>query len=367
MSNPYDWYDPDAAENAPAPVSAPQVFLHYQAQAELIQSAARGDRKAAAQVLSYLTSSLADLRHILSQALHDTRDPQIWRCLLTYLAERKWGDWNDPAHLAVKLEWKEPQPGAVLQSISAIYTLDETQAEAAVKHTVLVEGLQSSPVIRHPAACLLGLRGAAAAIPVLEEIIAGGESGPSESSQFNTSLSEALEWQILATRALAVLDDPRSAPPLIQALAHGRGALHRAAGRALHDLGSTAQPALLDALHHPDSHVRWHAARALAHCADASGATILCEGLYDEQAEVRWATANVLGALDAAVLPAILRSLVAHRLNESYRRAIYHALHSMPSHHTQELIRPLLDALHGPAPSLEAPLAAERLLERLNL
>ncbi len=367
MSNLHDWYQSDADEKAAAPVSAPSGAPHFQAQAELLQRAAQGDLQAAAQVLSYLTSSLTDLRWILNQALHEGRDPQIWRCLLTYLAERKWGSWNDPTHLAVKLDWKEPHAGAVMQTISAVYSLDETPAEAAIKHAVLLEGLQSSPAICRPAACLLGLRGAPVAIPVLEEMIAGGEAAPSGTGRLEAGLPQALEWQIFATHALAALGDPRCAPPLIRALANGRGALHRAAGRALHDLGRAAQPALLEALHHPDSHVRWHAARALAHCADASGAAILCEGLYDEQAEVRWATANVLADLDAAVLPAILRSMIGHRLNESYRRAIYHALHSMSSHHTQELVHPVLEALHGPAPSLEAPLAAERLLERLNL
>jgi len=127
-------------------------------------------------------------------------------------------------------------------------------------------------------------------------------------------------------------------------------------------LGHAAQNTLLEALHHPDSHVRWHAARSLGQCADASGAQILCEGLYDERAEVRWATANVLAGLDAAAVPHILRALIAKPMKESYRQAIYHALHGMPSHRTQERLQPLLAALRGPAPSVQAPTVAQKLL-----
>jgi len=349
-----------AVEDPPVPPQ-PIPTQHYEAQAKLLEAAANGDLSAAAQVLSYLTSSLSDLRYILQNVLHETRDPRPWRCLLTYLAWERWGDWRitdkpgagekDHPHALPALEWKEAAHGSAARAITGIFTLDETAAEAALKNDLLIQDLEGPLHIRNAAAYLLGMRGVHNAIPVLAEILSLPERN-----------RETIAWQLRAIEALAILHDPRCAAPLINALSNGQDEVHRAAGQALNTLGGAAQDTLLEALHHPDGHVRWHVARSLGQCADASGAHILCEGLYDERAEVRWAAANVLAGLDAAAVPHILRILIARPMKESYRQAIYHALHGMPSHRTQERLQPLLAALRGPAPSVQAPTVAQKML-----
>ena len=67
---------------------------------------------------------------------------------------------------------------------------------------------------------------------------------------------------------------------------------------------------LIEALYHPDSHVRWHAARALGQIGNPRGIDTLVEGLHDDHPAVRWATASVLASLDAQAIPSILRALI---------------------------------------------------------
>ena len=123
-----------------------------------------------------------------------------------------------------------------------------------------------------------------------------------------------------------------------------------------------AEPALLKALDHPDSHIRWHAARGLGQIGDASGIDVLAEGLHDENQAVRWATASVLARLDATAVPAILKTLTENELNEPFRQAAVHAMSAMPSSQTRAYLAPVLDALRGPAAQIEAPITANRLL-----
>ena len=76
-------------------------------------------------------------------------------------------------------------------------------------------------------------------------------------------------------------------------------------GKALSELGICAEPALLQALHHPDNHVRWHAARLLGQIGDPRAVDVLVTGLWDEDQQVRWATARVLANLDMPAVPAM--------------------------------------------------------------
>jgi HEAT repeat protein len=129
------------------------------------------------------------------------------------------------------------------------------------------------------------------------------------------------------------------------------------------------EPTWLEALNHPDNHIRWHGARGLGNIGDAKYADTLAEGLLDENQAVRWATADVLAQLGAKAVPATLTIISQSKLNEQSRQAAYHALHGITSRQIQERIKPLLDALHGPAASIEAPAVAQRLLmewEKVN-
>jgi HEAT repeat protein len=109
------------------------------------------------------------------------------------------------------------------------------------------------------------------------------------------------------------LKDERCGPPLIKALALERGELHHAAHRALQDLGPLAESAWLEALHHPNDHVRWHAARGLGSIGNVRGALMLAEGMRDKSELVRWATADVLAHMGAPAVPAVLTILSHHK------------------------------------------------------
>jgi HEAT repeat protein len=331
------------------------------AETQKLQRAAEGDLKAAAGVMSYLTSSIRDLRTLMQTALHETGDEQIWRCLLTWLALGAWGDWTQSEVTTPRvLDWQEPVQGAGAHAIIEAFTNDHVDAERALKQGVLQQGLAAEGRVRQAAACVLGLRGDASALPALEQIIRDVTQVPLKRR------GPVGDWSILAVEALAATNDPRCGPPLLCALAEGHGELHRAANRALRDLGATAADTLVEGLNHPDSHVRWHAARALGQIGNPRGIETLVEGLHDEHPAVRWATASVLANLDAQAIPYILRSLIRRPMTEPFRQAVYHALHAMPSRHTRLYLQPLLEALQGPAAGVQGPAIAQKMLAEWN-
>jgi HEAT repeat protein len=140
-----------------------------------------------------------------------------------------------------------------------------------------------------------------------------------------------------------------------------REKLHREARRALIGMGKIAEPAWVDLLKHPDSHIRWEAARGLGDIGDASAAPILVEGLLDSNYAVRWATADVLARLGERALPAILKFISYQILNEGSRQAAYHALHGIKSRETRKRLEPLLNALRNSTASGKASAIAQRM------
>jgi len=165
-----------------------------------------------------------------------------------------------------------------------------------------------------------------------------------------------------AIKALSTLKDEKCASPLIKVLIMDRGKLHREARRALQNLGPLAESVWLEALNHPDSHIRWEAAHGLGQIGDARAAPTLVEGLFDESYVVRWITANVLARLGEQVIPATLSVLCSHEISEPFRQAAYHALHGCTSPRIREHIKPLLDALSGSDSKEPVSSVAQRLL-----
>lgn len=316
--------------------------IRHPAEAGLLQKALDGDPKAADTTFQYLSSASPYLRQILIETLHDLVDERLWRHLLRCLALQRWDDLQDCKRRA------DPEASLRIdQSIIEAFTKDESKPERLLKENILTEGLDHSDArLRQAAAYVLGLRGNPAAIPGLEAAIQAGDR----------------VWQLRAIQALGALKDECSGPPLVRALAMDRDTLHRAAQRALRELGMVAAPAWVKALDHPDEHIRWHAARGLGEIGDIRCVGILAEGLTDENQPVRWATARVLAQIGPAAVPAILDGLRRHTLVEPYRQAAYHALHAIVSRHAQARLKPLLDALNGPAARTEAPLIAQRIL-----
>ena len=323
-------------------MTASVVGKSYTAETELLRYALRGDKEAANKVFIYLSSTNPHLCGIMQEAIHELRDPQIWSRLITCFALHLWDD-----HLDCERRSDLGSSTRIDQAIVEVFLEDRNGWEKPQKEKTLHNGLKhSEPRIRFAAACLLGLRGDQQAIPVLVEAIE----------------SRYTEWKLRAVKALAHLKDERCGPPLLQLLIEDRGELHREASRALHSLGSLARSTWKKALDHPDHHIRWHAARGLGEMGDSSLAFTLAEGLRDDDFVVRWATADVLAKLGEEGIPATLTVLSSYPLNEQFRQAAYHALHGVASTQLQKQIKPLLDAMRGPAASVETAVIAQRLL-----
>ncbi len=348
----------------------------YLTQEEMLDKAVSGDIEKARSVLHYLSSSNQDLRRMMQSALHDHRDPKIWRYLLNFLAMETWEDafWQvglaePPGERAmveldcakVKQSISSEAINECLHSIIEVFAVDESPEETQLKKSLLQKillnsgekGISLPPkqsqrrlLARYAAAYISGLRSDPEVIPVLEELVE----------------QASLTWKLRAVRALGVMQDERCCPGLLKALTLDIYPLHQEASRTLNSMGSLARSCWEQALEHPNSHVRWHAARGLGQIGDSRAIEVLAEGLYDDNQAVRWATARVLASLDSTAIPAILEVLTHHRLSEPFRQAVYHALHAMPAHMTQEYLKPLLEALHSPAANVEAPSVAQRML-----
>jgi len=125
------------------------------AEIQKLQRAAEGDLQAAASVMSYLTSSIRDLRTIMQTALHE---PAASRFGAASLPGWLWGRGGldtaetSPARL---LSWQEPVPGAATHAIIEAFTTDHIEAEWALKQRILQQALASSGRIQQAAACLL--------------------------------------------------------------------------------------------------------------------------------------------------------------------------------------------------------------------
>ena len=321
-----------------------KTACRHQAESELLHRALAGDLGSVGKMLNYLSSSNKYLRQIMQEAIHDLGNQEIWKKLLRCLAEGRWDHQQDCPRRADAEASKR-----IDLSIEEAFIEDEGEWETRIKEAALSHGLQDeSQPVRWASAYLLGLRGHLNMIAILSEMIDHG----------------SLEWQLRAIKALVRLDHEECGQPLISALAQGRDRLHREALRALSSLGEKARPGWLSALSHPDSHIRWHAARGLGQIGDASSIHILAEGLLDPNHAVRWATADLLGYLGEVSVPAVLKLIIQQPLAEPFRQAAYHALHCITDQDLQDRLEPLTKALRSPTARLEAPAVAQRILAK---
>lgn len=360
--------------SGPTNVQTPKS--RYRAQSEILQKALSGDIQMASTVLRYMSSTNQDLRHMMQSAVHDHKSTKVWRYLLNFLAMQTWEDayWQvgliDPPGERSEIEVtcteisKNLSSQAIsdcVQSVLEAFAVDETVTETEIKSEVLQNILDHSEdvslrlpsnqmqrrrLVRYAAAYLEGLRSNPVVLPILEEMID----------------QASLTWKIRAVMALGVIQDKKCCSALLKALSMGPHPLHQEASRTLNSMGILARGCWEEALQHPDSHVRWHAARGLGQIGDTRAIETLAEGLHDENQAVRWATARLLANLNSTAIPAILNVLTRHRLSEPFRQAVFHALHAMSSRTTQEYLQPLLQALRSPAANVDAPRQAQRML-----
>ena len=112
--------------------------------------------------------------------------------------------------------------------------------------------------------------------------------------------------------------------------------------------------------------MRWEAAKALSQIANPASIQALLEALSDKEFDVRWLAAEGLIRIGRKVVGPLLETLVEHSDSLWLREGIHHVLHDMNRGNLDKTLRPVLTALEGTEPSLEAPLAARGALNVLK-
>jgi hypothetical protein len=317
------------------------VIRHHE-EAVCVMRALEGEVEATEKFLKYLASTHPGLRRMIQETVHDLSTPSLWYHLLCCLATHRWLD---------RLDWEcrsDPNASERLDvSIIEVFIRDDSEVEKLDKEIVLSECISDPDRrIRWASAFFLAMRGDVRSIPTLAEIVQSADR----------------KWRIRAISALGNLETELAARPLIGALESDEERIEQEARAALYSLGSYAREALFEALNHKQSCVRWRVIRVIGEIGGPGVEWQLAERLCDEDHAVRWAAAEVLASIGPCAVPAVMTVFCDCELTETLREAVYHALHSVHSPKTQERIRPLLEALQGAVPEVEARKVAQQLL-----
>ena len=155
---------------------------------------------------------------------------------------------------------------------------------------------------------------------------------------------------------------------LIQALRDPDRLRSRRVRLRLVRMGFPAVQALIPALSDPDNRLRWEAAKALGEIGDPTAAPALVGLLEDASQDVRWTAADSLIVLDRSAIVPLLQALVDRFYSVRLREEAHHILHVLKQrgHLTESEVK-VLEALESPAPEVQSPWAAERVLESLKI
>jgi HEAT repeat protein len=153
---------------------------------------------------------------------------------------------------------------------------------------------------------------------------------------------------------------------LIADLASKNGIVRVKARRRLVACRAQSVPQLMKALSDEKDWVRWEAAKALSQIGNAASARALLKALSDERFEVRWLAAEGLIRIGRRTIVPLLEAAVSHSDSQWWREGIHHVLHDLNKGRLVDVLRPVLSALEGPEPSIEAPVAAKSALDTLK-
>jgi HEAT repeat protein len=138
------------------------------------------------------------------------------------------------------------------------------------------------------------------------------------------------------------------------------------ARKSLVAIGGRAVKPLVKALASKKEWVRWEAAKALGQIGDPAAVQALIKALEDKMFDVRWLAAEGLISIGRVVLVPLLQVLMDHPDSLWLQEGVHHVLHDLNKGDLTEILRPVIFALEGFEPSVEAPLAAEIALEALK-
>jgi HEAT repeat protein len=153
---------------------------------------------------------------------------------------------------------------------------------------------------------------------------------------------------------------------LISELAGDDGIARAKARLRLVEYKGRAVGPLVEALSDKHHWVRWEAAKALSQIGNEESVLALIEALSDKEFDVRWLAAEGLIRIGRKSIVPLLSALEEHPDSDWLREGIHHALHDLRRRGLGQVLLPVLAALEGNDPSLEAPLAARAALKRLE-
>ena len=132
-------------------------------------------------------------------------------------------------------------------------------------------------------------------------------------------------------------------------------------------LGSNAVSDLIHQLKTDNPRCRWEATKILGDIHDETAVDALVEALVDDSINVHWAATEALIKYGpGAVLP-LLEGITRHFDSMRFRQGAYHILHILERfHHLSPEVQEVLDALRSIEPSVSAPWAAERAIEKIK-
>lgn len=165
---------------------------------------------------------------------------------------------------------------------------------------------------------------------------------------------------------LHLASDPATINSLIVILGSKDGLARQRARHSLIAIGQPAVSALIEALTDPNGHRRWEAAKTLGQLRDPSAATALVRAMEDQDFGVRWLAAEGLIALGRAGLVPVLQALAKHSDSVWLREGAHHVCRMLLDQGLHDLVTPVLAALDGVEPVLEAPRAAQAVLKALT-
>jgi ABC-type molybdenum transport system ATPase subunit/photorepair protein PhrA len=152
---------------------------------------------------------------------------------------------------------------------------------------------------------------------------------------------------------------------LVADLGSQDGQVRVRARKSLVAIGGQAVKPLVKALASKKEWVRWEAAKTLGQIGDPAAVQALVKALEDKMFDVRWLAAEGLISTGREALVPLLRALIENPDSLWLKEGVHHVLHDLDKGDLTELLQPVIIALEGFEPSVEAPLIAETALKTL--
>lgn len=158
---------------------------------------------------------------------------------------------------------------------------------------------------------------------------------------------------------------------LVADLGSSDGPTREQARLALVEIGPPAVGPLINALIVRNNPTYWEAAKALSQMGSPESVPALVQALEDEEPGIRWLAAEGLIRVGRAGLEALLQALVSRPASAWLREGVHHVLHHLLDRGAldraaSEQVTPVLKALNGIVPGVEAPMAAHAALQALK-